>query len=66
MSTTEIIKEVKRLPVNKQRKIVELTLKSLRKVEQAKMQQAADVLYTDYSFVNELTSFTALDAEGFL
>ncbi|MEX2593935.1 MAG: hypothetical protein WD426_14260 [Anditalea sp.] len=66
MGTTEIIKEIKRLPVDKRLRIVEQTLKSIREAESKnQLEKAVGALYTDYSNDNELTAFTSLDFENF-
>ncbi|PIY02971.1 MAG: hypothetical protein COZ21_11410 [Bacteroidetes bacterium CG_4_10_14_3_um_filter_31_20] len=66
MRTTEIIKEIEQLPVQKRIFIIERTLKTLRQGDnKLKMQQAAEKLYTDYKTDNKLTEFTDIDFEEF-
>ncbi|WP_192825079.1 hypothetical protein [Rufibacter sp. LB8] len=66
MGTTEIIKEIKRLPIGKRLKIVEQTLKSIRESENKKqLEKAADALCVDYSTDKDLTAFIGLDFENF-
>lgn len=66
METNEIIKEIKKLPVNKRMLIIEMTLKAIRESEnQKKMEDSAKSLYDDYSGITELTEFTLLDGESF-
>ncbi|MGV3538251.1 MAG: hypothetical protein ACO1OQ_00480 [Rufibacter sp.] len=66
MGTTEILREIKRLPVDKRLKIVEQTLKSIRETEnKSQLEKAADALSSDYASDNELTAFTQLDLEDF-
>ena len=66
MRTNEIIKEIKRLPIQKRIYIIEKTIHSLRKQEDPnQMKKAADILYTDYKSDKELTAFTNLDFEDF-
>jgi hypothetical protein len=66
MGPAEIIKEIKRLPVDKRLIIVEQTLKSIREAENKKqLETAAEALYGDYSTDKELTALTELDFEDF-
>jgi hypothetical protein len=66
MGPLEILKEIKRLPVDKRLIIVEQTLKSIREAENRKqLETAAETLYADYATDKELTSLTALDFEDF-
>jgi hypothetical protein len=66
METQEILKAIKKLPVNKRILIIEKTLKTIRESETRKrMTDAANVLCEDYSGNKELTEFTLLDCESF-
>jgi hypothetical protein len=66
METNEIIRAIKKLPVNKRMLIIERTLRIIRESETHKrMSDAADALYEDYSGDKELTAFTLLDCESF-
>jgi hypothetical protein len=66
MRTTEIIKEIKRLPVSKRIYVVEKTIQSIRTQEDKNvMKKAADLLYSDYTSNEELTAFTNLDFVDF-
>ena len=65
MGTTELIKEIKRLPIDKRLKIVEQTLKSIRESETKQLEKASDALYTDDIADKELTALTGLDFEDF-
>lgn len=66
MTANEIIKEIQKLPTQKQILVIEKTLHSLRKQEDAnEMKKAADALYLDYTTDKELTAFTNLDFEDF-
>jgi len=66
METQEILKAIKKLPVNKQMLIIEKTLKTLRQSDtRKKMIDASDTLFDDYSNNKELTEFTVLDCESF-
>lgn len=62
MRTSEIIKEIQKLPIPKRFLIVEKTIHSIRTSEDKNlMKKAAEVLYTDYKTDNELTAFSSLD-----
>jgi hypothetical protein len=66
MRTTEIIKEIQRLPIMKRIYVIEKAIQSIRKQEDFnQMKKAADTLYSDYESDEELTSFTVLDYEDF-
>lgn len=66
MGTTEIMKEIQRLPVNKRLRIIEETLKSIQVAENKnQLEQAANALYSDYTTDKELTGLTKLDFEDF-
>ena len=66
METSEIIKEIRKLPVNKRMLIIERILKSIREGEtHKKMEFAVGVLRDDYKNDKELTVFTSLDFENF-
>lgn len=62
MRTTDIIKEIQRLPVSKRMYVVERAIHSIRTIEDKNvMKKAADILSVDYRDDNELTAFTNLD-----
>jgi hypothetical protein len=66
MRTTDIIKELRRLPVNKQIYVIEKTIQSIRQQEDShQMTIAADRLSNDYKNDKELTAFTNIDFEDF-
>jgi hypothetical protein len=66
MRTSEIIKEIKRLPVQERILVIEKTVHSLRILKDSgQMKKAAERLYSDYNSDKELTSFTNLDFEEF-
>ena len=66
MRTTDILKEIQRLPVSKRIYVVEKTIHSIRTQDDKNvMKKAADTLYDDYKTDNELTEFTNLDFEDF-
>jgi len=66
MKTTEIIKEIQRLPIQKRIYVIEKAIRSIRKQEDSnQMKKAADTIYADYKSDKELTAFTDLDFEDF-
>ena len=66
MHTTEIIKDIDQLPINKRFYIIENTLNSIRKMEyKYQLKKAADTLLSDYVSDLELTVFSNLDYEDF-
>jgi hypothetical protein len=66
MNTSELLREIERLPVNKRIYVIQKTLKSLRKDEDVnQMNLAAESLYSEYAFNKELTTFTDIDFEEF-
>ena len=66
MRTSEIIKEIKRLPIDKRIYVIEKTIHSIRKEDDKnQMRQAAEVLYSDYIGDKELLVFTNIDFEDF-
>ena len=66
MRTSEIIKEIQRLPVQKRIFVIEKTIHSLRKHEDTnQLKKAADNLYSDYKSDKKLVTFTNLDFEDF-
>jgi hypothetical protein len=59
MRTSEILKEIHRLPVTKQIYIVEKAIHSIRQQEDKNlMKKAANALYNDYKSDKELTAFS--------
>ena len=66
MRTTEILKEIQRLPISKRIYLLEKTIHSIRKQEEKnQMEKAVKLLYSDYETDSELTIFTNLDFEDF-
>lgn len=64
MRTSEIIREIQRLPVQKRIYVIEKTIHSIRKQEDANLlKKAADSLFVDYKSDKELTVFTNIDFE---
>lgn len=64
MRTSEIIREIQRLPVQKRIYVIEKTIHSIRKQEDANLlKKAADILLVDYKSDKELTAFTNIDFE---
>ena len=66
MRTTEIIKAIQNLPVQKRIYVIEKSIHSIRQQEDSRqLQKASDELYTDYKSDRELTAFTNIDFENF-
>ncbi len=66
METKELIKEIQRLPINKQKVLIEQALESIRESEmKKKMEYAVDSLVNDYHADKELTIFTNIDFDNF-
>ena len=66
MRTSEIIKEIQRLPIQKRIFVIEKTIHSLRKEEDTnQLKKAADNLYSDYKSDKELIAFSNLDFDDF-
>ena len=66
MRTSEIIKEIQRLSIQKRIFVIEKTIHSLRKHEDtSQLKKAAEILYSDYKSDKELVAFTNLDFEDF-
>jgi hypothetical protein len=66
MQITDLMREIKRLPISKRFYVVEETLKSIKKEElYHQMESAVNELYEDYVNDKELTAFTSLDLENF-
>jgi hypothetical protein len=66
MRTNELIKEIKRMPIQKRIYLIEKTIHSIREnTESDQMKKAAEKLLIDYKTDKELTAFTNLDFENF-
>ncbi len=66
METSEIVKAIRKLPVNKRMMIIEQTLKGICEEETGnEMEKAAGLLYNDYKEDKNLTEFCVLDCENF-
>lgn len=66
MNTSELLREIERLPVSKRIYVIQKTLSSLRKDEDVnQMNLAAESLYSEYTSNKELTAFTDIDFEEF-
>jgi hypothetical protein len=66
MRTNDLIKEIEKLPVQKRIFVIEKSIQSLRKQEDAnQMEKASDVLLDVYKTDKELTAFTVIDFEDF-
>jgi hypothetical protein len=66
MRPSDIIKELRRLPVNDWIYVIEKTIQSIRMQEESvQMTLAADYLANDYKTDKELSVFTDIDFEDF-
>ena len=66
MHTTELIKEIKRLPLLKRFYVIEETIKSIKKEKMDyQLELAVNEMQDDYSNDKELTAFSSLDLEHF-
>jgi uncharacterized protein YjgD (DUF1641 family) len=66
MRTTELIKEIQRLPMEKRILVIEKSIHSIRKEENSNLlKKAAVALYPEYKENKELTDFSTLDFESF-
>jgi hypothetical protein len=66
MKTSELIKEIQRLPISQRIYVVEKAIHSIRQQDEAnQMKDAADALLSDYVSDNNLTELTNLDFDEF-
>ena len=66
VSTTDLIKEIQRLPLSDRIYVIEKIIRSIRKQQdKIQMTRAAEDLHSDYVSDKELTAFTDLDFEDF-
>lgn len=66
MRTSDLIKEIVRLPLQKRIFLIERTIHSMRQDEEMnQMKKAVDLLLEDYKTDYELTAFTDIDYEEF-
>ena len=66
MNTSELLQEIKKLPVRERILIAEKTIKSIRELEESQaLSIAAEALYNEYATNKELTPFTNIDFEDF-
>lgn len=65
MTTTELIKEIENLPLQKRIFVIEKAINSIRIKESTQIKKAADLLSDDYKNNSDLTDFTKLDFEDF-
>lgn len=66
MKTSEIIKEIERLPIRKRIYIIERAIHTIGKqADTSLMTEAANALFADYKSDKELTAFTNLDFDAF-
>ena len=66
MRTSDIIKEIERLPLKKRMIVVEKAIKSIKDAEsRSKIEIAANKLVENYKNDTELTAFNEIDFEDF-
>ena len=66
MRTNELIKEIRRLPLSKRIYVIEKAIHSIREQEEQKqMEEAVNLLLSDYKNNEDLIAFTNLDFEEF-
>lgn len=66
MHTSDLILEIKKLPLSKKIYVIEETIKAIRKEEIShQMEMAASDLEIVYNTDKELTAFTSLDMDHF-
>jgi hypothetical protein len=66
MNTSQIVTEIKRLPLQERIMIMELIRKNIRLETQSKgLAAGAEALLAHYENDEELTAFTALDSEDY-
>ena len=66
MDANELIKEIKKLPIQKRIYVIEGAIHSIRKEEDSnQLKTAADDMFNEYHTDSELTAFTILDCENF-
>jgi len=66
MKTSELIKEIKRLPIQKRIYVIEKAIHSIRQQEDAhQIEKAVNDLYSEYKTNSELTAFSNIDFEDF-
>ncbi|MCU0373678.1 MAG: hypothetical protein MUF24_00075 [Chitinophagaceae bacterium] len=66
MQRTDLIQEIKQLPLSEKFWVVEEVLKIIKNEElHQQMEHAAEQLFVDYSHDKDLTAFSSLDFEQF-
>jgi hypothetical protein len=66
MKTTDILKEIQRLPISKRIYLIEKAIRSIRKQENSQeLEKAAEELHNLYESDKELTVLTDIDFEEF-
>lgn len=66
MNTSELLKEIRKLPIRERILIAEKTIKSIRELEESQaLSIAAEALRSEYTSNKELTAFTNIDFEDF-
>ncbi len=66
MRTSDLIREIRKLPLSKRIYVIERVIHSMREQEEKKqMKEAVELLLDDYMNDKNLTEFTTLDFEDF-
>lgn len=66
MKTSELIREIERLPIRKRIYVIQRTIHTIAQQEDASlMSNAVSALLEDYKTDKELTAFTKLDFDSF-
>ena len=65
MSTREIIKAIKHLPISERLLVIEEAVHTIRNESNSMLSDSVELLYNDYKTDKELTAFTSLDMEKF-
>ncbi|HLG35918.1 MAG TPA: hypothetical protein VI757_13645 [Bacteroidia bacterium] len=65
MSTRELIKEIKQLPLRKRLMVIKRAMLSVKKSTDKGMEKAAAALLSDYKNDKELTAFNSIEFDNF-
>ena len=65
MSTQELIKKIKQLPLRKRLLVIKRAMLSVKKSADRNLEKAATALLDDYNLNKELTAFTAIEFDNF-
>lgn len=65
MGTSELLKEINRLPLKRRKEIADKILLSINKEDEKKMLKAVNEMAVEYKTNTDLTAFTAIDFANF-